>query len=51
MKLLLAVVAWVVIALAIGIGMVLAVKGSPWLLLLSMLGFILAFARYGCIEH
>ena len=42
---------WLLIALPIGIGMVLAVKGSPWLLILSAIGFIFAFSRYGCIQH
>ena len=42
---------WGLIALPIGIGMVLAVKGSPLLLLLSLAAFIFVFARYGCIQH
>ena len=30
---------------------VLAAKGSLWLFVLGMLGFVAAFAKYGCLSH
>ena len=51
MKLLLAIGVLVGMGGVISLGMVLAVKGSPWLLLASMLGYGVAFARLGCAAH
>jgi hypothetical protein len=35
----------------IGLGLVLAVKGSPWVLIASGLGYGVAFVRFGCATH
>jgi hypothetical protein len=35
----------------IAAGLVLAVKGSPGLLVASTLAYLVAFARIGCAEH
>lgn len=51
MKFFLASVVWVIFALAIGIGMVLAVKGSVWLLIISVLAFIIIVGKIGCATH
>lgn len=51
MKFFLASMVWVLWALAIGIGIVLAVKGSVWLLIISVLAFIIAVAKIGCATH
>jgi len=51
MKFLISLLVWGLIALAIGTGMVLCVKGSPWLLLLSLAAFVAGFIRFGCIQH
>ena len=40
-----------VFSVAIAAGIVLMVKGSPWLLLVSLAVFGLLFARIGCTEH
>jgi len=41
-------VAWLGIALVLGLGLFLATKGSFWLLILGVIGFILAVAKIGC---
>ena len=51
MNLILAILAWVAMALVIGTGMLLAVKGSLWLLVLSILGFIFLVAKFGCLPQ
>lgn len=39
-----------VLGLSIAAGIVLAVKGSAWLLILSSLVYLILFARVGCKE-
>jgi len=46
-----AVLAWVVIAAILALGIVLATKGTLWLLIVSLVLFILAFAKWGCATH
>jgi hypothetical protein len=50
MKFLGAILVYLGFAAVIGLGMVLAVQGKPWLLLLGGVGFLLAFARIGCVQ-
>jgi F0F1-type ATP synthase assembly protein I len=49
MKFLLAIVAYLVIALVLGWGILLTVKGQPWLLIVGFLAYATAFARLGCL--
>ncbi len=49
MKFLLTVVAYLVISLVLGWGILLAVKGNPWLLIVSFLAYAVAFAKLGCL--
>lgn len=49
MKFLMAMLAWVVMALFIGTGMYLVMKGSIWLFVLSLLGFVFMVAKFGCL--
>ncbi len=49
MKLLLAILAYALIALVLGWGILLAVKGEPWLLIAGFLTYAVAFARLGCL--
>ena len=45
------ILAWLVtlsMAFFLGLGILLAVKGSWWLLLVGVIGYLLAFARFGC---
>ena len=49
MKFFLAVLAYVVIGLVLGCGLVMAVKGSPWLLVVGFLAYVVAFGKIGCL--
>ncbi len=49
MRFLLAIFAYLVIALFLGWGILLAVHGQPWLLIVGFLAYALAFARLGCM--
>ena len=49
MKFLLAIVAYLVIGLVLGWGILLTVKGQPWLLIAAFLAYAVAFARLGCL--
>jgi len=48
MNFLLAMVAHLVIGLMLSWGILLAVKGEPWLLVVGFLAYALAFATLGC---
>jgi hypothetical protein len=48
MKFFLACLAYVVIAFVLGWGLVLAVKGSPWLLIIGIIAYVAAFVKFGC---
>ena len=51
MKLLLAVGVYGVIGLLVAVGMVMTVTfGKSWLLCLALAGYLLAFARFGCLD-
>jgi hypothetical protein len=49
MKFLGAVIAYLLIALVLGCGILLAVRGSYWLLAVSLLAYGVAFAKIGCL--
>ena len=49
MKFLLAIIAYLVLGLVLGVGILLTVKGQPWLLIVGVLIYVLAFARFGCL--
>jgi hypothetical protein len=49
MKFLLATFAFLLISFVLGWGILLAVKGNPWLLIFGTLAYVLAFARLGCL--
>ena len=49
MKLFLAIVAYVLIGVVLGWGMLLTVRGNPWLLLFGLLAYIVAFGKIGCL--
>jgi len=51
MKLVWASLIWLGMAATLATGIVLAIKGSPWLLVLGFLAFVLAFAKIGCLHH
>ncbi|MEW6305915.1 MAG: hypothetical protein AB1705_20765 [Verrucomicrobiota bacterium] len=47
----LACLAWIVIGIILGLGILMAVKGSLWLLIASIIGFIVAVGKIGCATH
>jgi hypothetical protein len=49
MKFLLAIVAYLLISLVLGWGMLLTFKGDPWLLIVGVLAYAVAFAKLGCL--
>jgi len=49
MKFLLAIIAYLAIALMLGWGILLAIKGEPWLLIVGFLIYAVAFAKLGCL--
>ena len=49
MKFFLAIVAYLVISVFLGWGILLAVRGNPWLLIISFLVYAVAFAKIGCL--
>ena len=49
MKFLLAIVAYLVIGLVLSWGILLAVKGEPWLLIVGFLAYAGAFVKLGCL--
>ena len=49
MKLLMATLAYVMIGVLLGWGILLAVKGQPWMLIVGLLAYAVAFAKLGCL--
>lgn len=49
MKFLAAIAAYLLMALVLGWGILLAVNGSFWLLAAGVLAYVVAFARIGCL--
>jgi len=46
-----AILAWLVIGAILTVGIVMATKGALWLLIASVVLFVLAFAKWGCATH
>jgi hypothetical protein len=51
MKFLLAIVAFLAIGAVLGWGILLTVKGEPWLLIVGVLFYTLAFTKLGCLPR
>ena len=49
MKFLLAIVAYLIISLLLGWGILLTFKGDPWLLIVGFLAYCVAFGKLGCL--
>jgi hypothetical protein len=49
MKFMWATFAYLVIGLVLGWGILLTVKGEPWLLIVGFLAYAVAFAKLGCL--
>ena len=51
MKFFLAIVAYLIISVFLGAGMLLMmIKGSPWLLIIGFVVYAVAFAKIGCLS-
>lgn len=51
MKLALAVLAYGLIAAVLSAGILLLLAGKPWLLIISLVAFVVAFGKIGCMSH
>jgi len=49
MKFLMAILAYVLIGLVLGAGMLMTVKGKPWLLIVGFIAYVVAFGKIGCL--
>jgi hypothetical protein len=49
MKLFWAIIAYVVIGIILGWGLILAVKGNLWLLVIGFIAYVVAFGKIGCL--
>ena len=49
MKFLLAITAYLLISFVLCWGILLTVRGNPWLLIVSFLAYAVAFAKLGCL--
>lgn len=51
MKFFCAILAWMVMGVIIGYGILAANHGNPWLLLIALAGFAVAVGKIGCAVH
>ena len=51
MKLFLAFVVWIAMGTILSKGLLMAIDGRFWLLIVGVLGFILMVAKIGCLSH
>ena len=51
MNFLLAILVWLIMGAVIATGIILAFKGTIWVLLLALLAFIIMVAKIGCLSH
>jgi hypothetical protein len=49
MKLLWAIIAYLVIGIILGWGLILTMKGNPWLLVIGFISYVVAFGKIGCL--
>ena len=51
MKLFLAFLVWIMMGAVLVTGMIRAVHGSPWLLIIGLIGFVCLVGKIGCLSH
>ena len=51
MKLGLAILAYLLIGVVLSAGILLLLAGKPWLLIIGLLAFVVAFGKIGCMTH
>ncbi len=51
MKLALAALVYLLIALILSVGILLIITGKPWLLIIAFAAYVVAFAKIGCLSQ
>ena len=51
MKLALAALVYLLIALILSVGILLLITGKPWLLIIAFVAYVVAFAKIGCLSQ
>jgi len=51
MKFFLAIVVYLLIAAVLSWGILLMMHGKPWLLIVSVIAYVVAFGKLGCMTH
>jgi hypothetical protein len=51
MKLALAALVYLLIALVLSVGILLIITGKPWLLIIALATYVAAFAKIGCLSQ
>ena len=51
MNIFLVILVWLIMGAILVTGVVLAVKGIFWLLIIGLIGFVLAVVKYGILSH
>jgi hypothetical protein len=51
MKFFLAIVVYLLIAAVLSWGILLMMHGKPWLLIASVIAYVVAFGKLGCMTH
>jgi len=51
MKLALAALVYSLIALILSVGILLLITGKPWLLIIALVAYVVAFAKIGCLSQ
>ena len=51
MKFFLAIVVYLLIAAVLSWGILLMMHGKPWLLIASVIAYVVAFGKLGCMSH
>jgi hypothetical protein len=49
MKFLMAMVVYLILAVFVGVGILYTLKGNPWLLIMTVLAYVLTLAKLGCL--
>lgn len=51
MKFALAILVYGLMGLVLGAGILLLLAGKPWLLIIGLLAYVVAFGKIGCMTH
>ena len=51
MKFAMAILVYVLIGLVLSAGILLLLAGKPWLFIIALLAYIVAFGKIGCMTH